>query len=1157
LRRLIRLLCTGVMTALVTGAIPLALAAEEPTTVETPAVQAEEKPVESAVYLFLNKPSDLDHLWKSLKEPDFLFLSGEELRRWLELNATPASNRSVSPVGAPLVRSLAIHGTVVGDLANLSLEMVISTPSKDPTWVALRLDNETVTRATERGRDLALRVIPETGWQVRLDGAGDHQIKVDVKVRLRANTESRSLSIGIPESPSTQVDLTLDRIVTDASAGLDEPLNRSVVNQGKGTRLSAHLAPRSRLDLSWRVEVEPGAQLSPLLSIQGDIAIDVDPGTFRARSSWAIRAIRGSMRSLELRLDPEDEVLEVTLDGQSVPAGIERDGAVRLLSIPLSEALRPGPTKRLVLTTKRKLSSQTAGRLSFHGFPLSHAKEQSGAIGIAQSGNLVISPTVGRGLRRIDPRTELPDDLRARPATSLAYQFVDQPFDLDLRIEPSPPLVHCDARTTVNLGAREAKVDTWLDVETANGRLFDLNLVLPKGLELESIGPPEMVESSQVSPVREEGRTVTARLTFRAQEASNFRLHIVGRQAIDPARPVSIALFQPRDSTLGGGRIAVLTERDLTVDIADHGQGPGLTETFRPASQEPPADWPWPDQPKGSAVKDPALWLRYDGSPAGLPLQVTLHPMTVTNESSLNVQIGRRGIEGRQETDFSVQFGSLDQLDLAVPAALVNHWDMDSGSVLSRTDLGPLPDGGRRYRLKLDGEVTGRSRLVFRIHRAIPVELHPEKPTKVEIPWIRMEFGESAPLRARVSLEPGIRITRIPEGWQRVAGDESASSPESLPSQFRLSSTQSERLAPALQLEATALPLTTLPSLVATRLWLRTVQGADHDLTTSAWFWIEEHDSTLSVSIPKEAQLSRARIGGEPVDRLVALPGGSSYRFQVPSKVGSGPVLVALDYVIPAAQVQGGWQAPRLLNGVVQQTRWEVALPSSRAVVGIPSGWTEENQWYWAGASWKRRPWKSTEELASWASGATSRTRGSAGWDEETLGDNQTYLFEHAGAPPLMRPLIVNRGSLVALCSGPVLALGLLAVVYRRSPFRLVGLLLVLFGVAVGVANQPSLTIQILQWSIVGVVFSLLAEALQRMIDRPARRANLFNDPSNHGFTVNGSSMQRPPSEVGSDDSTAIRVRQTSTIDHVTAPQNPSERSGSKDRGSPPQGGTP
>ena len=46
------------------------------------------------------------------------------------------------------------------------------------------------------------------------------------------------------------------------------------------------------------------------------------------------------------------------------------------------------------------------------------AREQAGAIGITASGNLFVTGTAARGVRQIDPRTELPVELRARPATS-------------------------------------------------------------------------------------------------------------------------------------------------------------------------------------------------------------------------------------------------------------------------------------------------------------------------------------------------------------------------------------------------------------------------------------------------------------------------------------------------------------------------------------------------------------------------------------------------------------------------------------------------------------------------------------------------------------------------------------------------------------------
>ncbi|WP_406695456.1 hypothetical protein V5E97_30990 [Singulisphaera sp. Ch08] len=1087
------------------------------------------------VYIFLNSPAEIEELWKKLKQPDFILMSGDELRKRTELLAKGGSLPLVAE--GTVVRSVAIRGDVTGEMANLSVHLVVLTPTPGPNWVPLRLDNQTVTRAIEKERPLPLRVIPGGGWEVELSGQGEHRVQVDLKVRLRSTTEGRSLELGIPEAPSTQVELDVDQVVSDAQAGPVEPVNREPIRAGKGTRLSSHLSPRSRLDLGWRVEAEPGAQLSPLLSIQGDIAIDVDPGAFRARSSWEIKSVRGSMRSLELQLDPDDEVLEVTLDGRSIPAGIERDGKERRLSIPLTEPLRPGSTKRLSMTTQRKLPPQSSARLLFHGFPLSNAKEQFGAIGIAQSGNLVISPTVGRGLRRIDPRTELTDDLRTRPGTFLAYQFVDQPFDLELRIEPSPPLVTFDARTTISLGAGQARIDTWLGVETANGRLFDLNIALPRGLELESVGPPEMVESWQLSPERDEGRIVTARLTFRAQEGNSFGLHLVGRQAVDATRPVALALFQPRESSLGGGRIAVLTERNLTVDLAERTEGSGRTESFRSARQEPPADWRWP--PDRSSADNPSLWLRYDGTPATLPLRMVVHPRSVTHETSLVLQVGRRGVDGRQETEFAVHFGTLEHVDVEIPPELVNRWEIEDGDVASRTDLGPTPHGGRLFRLKLADEVTDRAKLTFRFRRPLTAELEPERRAEIDVSWLRFPLGETSPVRARVASDPGFRVEVIPGGWQRVAGEDVTASAGALPLQYRLLSTKTESDTPPIRLSAVALTLTPLPSLIASRLWLRTVQGPENDLRTTAWFWVEAHESTLSVSLPREAVLSRVRVGGVPVDRKEQLPqstGYPGYRFRFPSQAGSGPLLVALEYLVPATSAKHAWTPPRLLNGIVQQTRWEVVVPSSREIVGVPSGWTDENQWYWDKYVWRRRPWKSTEDLASWASGSTSRTRGANGWDEDGRGDYHAYLFEHPGQPPDLRLLIATRGSLVALCSGPVLALGVLVVVYRRPRFRLLWSVLLALALAVSASAQPSLTLQVVQCAMVGVVFTLLAVVLQRIVDRPRPGATaVFGEPDNLGTAPHGGSSVNHTAGVGSDDSTAIRIRQVSTVDHAVA----------------------
>ena len=148
------------------------------------------------------------------------------------------------------------------------------------------------------------------------------------------------------------------------------------------------------------------------------------------------------------------------LEDQFLVAAIERN----VLTIPLGEAMRPGETRHLFLETRRMFPPNASRTYAFSGFPLSNAAEQSGAIAIMQSANLWINVTTSRGLHRIDPR-ELPAELRARPGTGTAYQFLDHPYKLGLDIESSPPLYRSETSTRMVLDAQTAQVDTTVQVQ--------------------------------------------------------------------------------------------------------------------------------------------------------------------------------------------------------------------------------------------------------------------------------------------------------------------------------------------------------------------------------------------------------------------------------------------------------------------------------------------------------------------------------------------------------------------------------------------------------------------------------------------------------------------------------------------------------------------
>ncbi len=91
--------------------------------------------------------------------------------------------------------------------------------------------------------------------------------------------------------------------------------------------------------------------------------------------------------------------------------------------------------------------------------------------------------------------------------------------------------------------------------------------------------------------------------------------------------------------------------------------------------------------------------------------------------------------------------------------------------------------------------------------------------------------------------------------------------------------------------------------------------------------------------------------------------------------------------------------------------------------------------------------------------------------------------------------------------------------VYRRVRFRLIWSVLLALGLAVAASAQPSLTLQVVQCSMVGVVFTLLAAVLQRIVDRPRRGATaIFGEPQPDRGLVESWLLREPDGGVGSDD---------------------------------------
>ena len=60
----------------------------------------------------------------------------------------------------------------------------------------------------------------------------------------------------------------------------------------------------------------------------------------------------------------------------------------------------------------------------------------------------------------------------------------------------------------------------------------------------------------------------------------------------------------------------------------------------------------------------------------------------MTHDSEISAQVSRRTIDVIQQTDLAVRFGELDSLELSVPAAIADRWELIDKEIAERRDLG-------------------------------------------------------------------------------------------------------------------------------------------------------------------------------------------------------------------------------------------------------------------------------------------------------------------------------------------------------------------------------------------------------------------------------------------------------------------------------------
>ena len=157
-------------------------------------------------------------------------------------------------------------------------------------------------------------------------------------------------------------------------------------------------------------------------------------------------------------------------------------------------------------------------------------------------------------------------------------------------------------RTFFQIDTDQARSETTIELQWVRGRLFEVELGVAAGLQVVSVGPPDVVESSHLTSEisgRDRGETnphdrrLRIRLTplGRGQNKS----HAQARWApADPARGLGEArTVHSRQTTSVSASYALVADRGLALELDDDRDGSDGPATSSPHFKARWQDWPW------------------------------------------------------------------------------------------------------------------------------------------------------------------------------------------------------------------------------------------------------------------------------------------------------------------------------------------------------------------------------------------------------------------------------------------------------------------------------------------------------------------------------------------------------------------------------------
>lgn len=988
------------------------------------------------------------------KDPDAVILVGEQARKYIE------SVRDRDRAGAPstVIQQCQIRGEILENHARLKFEVTTRSLREERSPIPLGLgDAQLISASIDSGSPFFTR--DKQGWIAWVEGAGQHVVAIEVQVPLTGSVKLPELSCAIPEAPVTNLELKTTKPVADVSLIPKVPVTLRSVGDPK-PQIESTLGPRSKLDLRLRWADEQSRGVAPLMQASSQVIATVESGIIYIRTELQLHVSRGTQPTCELKLSPDERVLDLrSSDGSVAPWQSVTEGGEQRIIIHF-----PAPLAGRAEFMMTSEVAWTGSSAVLRGITVPGAHSHRSLVAVRAAGDLDVATSQMLNMRRAE---SLPASMLS-PRNEAALAAYAQPFQLSLSIQPRR--ANSTVRTTavVACAAETATVLLRWQFTVHGGKISQVDVLMPPGFSGNDIVFTDIVQS-----VRED-ETAKGRVShvFLKGSPEEFELRLRATIPLIAARNLAkIDLPLPQGTRSELSRFFLAGAPDTTLE-------------------------PTPDLEPTDDLLDPS-WIRDLPEPApslsGFRTRSLLDRVafrfskivpTVLHQTRIHITLDGEAVVVRQAFVFSSRGPKLRRLRLAVPDSVSESLRLDSGPgqlAASTADGEMLVELERDLSDPIQIQVSYRLPLISQENSAAA--------QTVLVPLVRAIDGRCELTRAGVTAPTNMTVRVQGDEWRATSTSDRLPGPATDNPRVLVSKPDS---AVSLALDLTTATSIARADIVVDRGLIETRLGSAGEWRTRARCVISEVSAAkLLVQVPSTGRITRIQWQGKPIAARA-----DSARGVVEIAVPPRPEVPAI-LEIEAEGVTTTqnaywkthiWEAP-ILQGKVQwgQTFWQLTIPESLAVLRGPSDYTDENRVHWRALPLGISPRQDSTSLENWLTGS--------GTAVSEVPSGHRLLYGRLLSVDPIAVTCVNRPVLVLISSGFVLCLGLAIVTTsqrNRSWISFVAML----AISTFAILEPTAAIACFQSAGLGVVLVTIAGVSHALIlRRRTKRLTVFPEP--------------------------------------------------------------